>query len=586
VSHVGVSIHFSPGVGAMPDNGLRTFAVHSSDERVQETFTAMNEEVRAADTARFRTFEPQKPDPETAARRYLHQIMARPETFEVSPPEMSAHDLDYKLIGTETVPLTHTTFVKFAQYYRRIPVYGSLVTVELEEDNSLLAMRSAMGGPTDVDPVATISPADVVAVIRQDAGDHPAEPPRLYYYFDERAQPNGWRLAYIATDVRRLPREAGAQEYRAAVGVPQFFDYVVDAHSGELVARLARTQSVTWRPAEGSAEDATGKERRFRLERDDDGNMRLSDTVRNVRTHDFRFQDLAILGGRLPGEFVINPPEPWSAAAVSAHANATSVADFLMNVLGRDGLDNEGSPIVSSINCTRFPTDPERKVWRNAAWIGAKMQMVYGQRLINGSLRSYALARDVVAHEIVHGLTDHTAGLKYETESGALNESYSDIFGIVISNFEEPDVERWNWELGEDLDLTGIPLRDLSDPTRRGQPAHMRDFKRLRPGEVPDPDENDLGFVHGNSGIHNKAAHNMLTAKNPDGSFTLTPRDVSALLAIALTQLLSRTSGFADSRAAVELAAESRFRNDPPAVRSRKLAAVGRAFDAVGIEAL
>jgi bacillolysin/neutral peptidase B len=422
-------------------------------------------------------------------------------------------------------------------------------------------------------------------VIRNDAGEAPAEPPRLYYYFDERAEPNRWRLAYIATDVRRVLGEEPAEEYGVAVGVPEFFDYVVDAHSGELVARLARTQSVVWSPAEANAVDALGRERRFRLERDEDGNMRLFDPVRNVRTHDFRFRDLAVLGELLPGDFVVNPPEPWSTAAVSAHANATSVADFLMDVLGRDGLDNQGSPFISSINCTRFPTDPERKVWRNAAWIGAKLQMVYGQRPVDGALRSYALARDVVAHEIIHGLTGHTARLKYETESGALNESYSDIFGIIVSNFEEPDVERWNWELGEDLDVTGIPLRDLSDPTKRGQPAHMRDFKRLLPGEVPDQRENDLGWVHHNSGIHNKAAHHMLTTRRPDGSFTLTPRDVSALFAIALTQGLSRTSGFMDSRAAVELAAESRFRNDPPATRAEKLAAVANAFDAVGIEA-
>jgi bacillolysin/neutral peptidase B len=190
----------------------------------------------------------------------------------------------------------------------------------------------------------------------------------------------------------------------------------------------------------------------------------------------------------------------------------------------------------------------------------------------------------VVAHEIIHGLTDHTARLKYEVESGALNESYSDIFGIIISNFGEPDVSQWNWELGEDLDVTGIPLRDLSDPTRRGQPAHMRDFKRLAPGEVPDRKRNDFGFVHRNSGIHNKAAHNLLTARKPDGSFMFTPREVSALFSVALTQILSRTSGFSDSRAAVELVARSLFRNDPPATRRAKLDAIAKGFDAVGIE--
>lgn len=567
----------------MSDNGLRNFSVHNSDERFQETIATINDELDAADAARALAFEPQKLDPESAARRYLNQIMARPATFEVAPRDMGTESVEYKVIGTETVPLTRTTFVKFAQYYRRIPVYGSLVTVELEEDNSLLSVRSAVGGPTDVDPVAVISPADAMTTIHADAGtDVYGEPPKLFYYFDERADPGRWRLAYIATNVRRAPGREGADGHPA--GIPEFLDYVVDAHSGELVARLSRTQSVTWTPGQGNAVDALGRPREFRLERDDDGNLRLVDSVRNVHTHDFNFGDLTLVGQELPGDFVVNPPEPWSTAAISAHANAAAVADFVVNVLGRNGLDNQGSPFVSSINCTFAPADPERKVWRNAAWIGARMQMVYGQRLVNGTLRSYALARDVVAHEIIHGLTDHTARLKYEVESGALNESYSDIFGIIISNFDEPDVAQWNWELGEDLDITGIPLRDLSDPTRRGQPAHVRDLKRLAPGEMPHPRENDSGFVHHNSGIHNKAAHNLLTATNPDGSFTFTPQEVSALFAVALTEILSRTSGFSDSRAAVELVARSLFRNDPPATRRAKLDAVAKGFDAVGIE--
>ena len=73
-------------------------------------------------------------------------------------------------------------------------------------------------------------------------------------------------------------------------------------------------------------------------------------------------------------------------------------------------------------------------------------QMVYGQRPVNGELTSYATAKDVVAHEITHGLTDKTAGLVYQSESGALNESYSDIFGILISNQQRTRFRRM--ELG------------------------------------------------------------------------------------------------------------------------------------------
>jgi Thermolysin metallopeptidase, alpha-helical domain len=111
--------------------------------------------------------------------------------------------------------------------------------------------------------------------------------------------------------------------------------------------------------------------------------------------------------------------------------------------------------------------------------------MIYGQRMVNGALRSYALASDVVAHEITHGLTDRTARLEYQRESGALNESYSDIFGVIISNRNQPNIDAWDWEMGEDLNATGIPLRDLSDPPRRGQPDHMRDFPDWIPARSP-----------------------------------------------------------------------------------------------------
>jgi bacillolysin/neutral peptidase B len=219
-------------------------------------------------------------------------------------------------------------------------------------------------------------------------------------------------------------------------------------------------------------------------------------------------------------------------------------------------------------------------VWRNAAWIGT--QMVYGQRLVDGVLRSYAIAGDVVAHEITHGLTESTARLEYRVETGAMNESYSDIFGILISNYGEPDVVKWNWEMGEDLDSTGVPLRDISDPARYGQPAHMDEFRHLDPDEMPGPD-NDNGWVHVNSGIHNKVAYNLLTATNADGALVFSGREVAAMFYLALSQYLSRTSQFGDSRRGVALATQTLTRADAPEVRAGKLRAVADAFEAVGI---
>jgi hypothetical protein len=114
-------------------------------------------------------------------------------------------------------------------------VYGSLVTVELDTDNTLLTIHAALGWPGDVDPVATISPAQAIATLR--APDPPDEPPTLYYYHDNHSQPVRWRLVYVVAGV---PAVGGAEVRRHA---PDLADYLVDAHTGAMVAQLPRVQT-------------------------------------------------------------------------------------------------------------------------------------------------------------------------------------------------------------------------------------------------------------------------------------------------------------------------------------------------------
>jgi hypothetical protein len=105
--------------------GLRNFAVCASDPRCGPL-----------DSVEVRTV-----DPETAARRYLAVLTALPKT-PILPVGMPTQAVEFALLGTETVALTGTRVVKFIQRYRRIPVYGSLVTVELNADNTLLTMHT------------------------------------------------------------------------------------------------------------------------------------------------------------------------------------------------------------------------------------------------------------------------------------------------------------------------------------------------------------------------------------------------------------------------------------------------------------
>jgi len=118
----------------------------------------------------------------------------------------------------------------------------------------------------------------------------------------------------------------------------------------------------------------------------------------------------------------------------------------------------------------------------------------------------------------------------------------------------------------------------MSDPSRFDQPEHMRDYQ-----DLPVTPNGDWGGVHVNSGIHNFAAYKLITAKDANGKYYFKPTECAALFYIALTQRLSRTSGFSDSRIAVLQTAKTLFRRNNPAARKAKIRAIENAFSAVGI---
>ena len=597
-------------------NGLKNFAIHRNDSAYSDMMAGLDEAVKDRGQAGAQAFRPQEVNPESAAVGYLNQMIESPKITAID----SRYPVgEYRIIGTQTIPLTGTNVVKFAQYRDHIPVYGSLVAVELDEHNSLLAAKVALGDPHGVDPIATLSPAQAQETVRSDSGGSALhEAPRLYYYFDNHVNPNRWRLVYIARDVeKRTPQEPAAGTLGVAP-MPQVVDYVVDAHDGQIVARLPKTQTMGWKSAEETAIDELGQQRQIRVQRDDNNRRALNDALLNIWTYNFDYQDLnSEAASQLPGNIVTNPPDPWDRGAVSAHANAAVVMNFLMQVLQRKGLDDRGGRLISSVNCiyhnVKFglmepdnnpqPSEPradnllpfpidERvyKQWPNACFHGN--QMLYGQRILRISdehgrvvewtLRSFASSLDTVAHEMTHGLTQYTAGLQYIGETGALNESYSDIFGVIVSNWHIPDINDWNWELGEDLTDTDIPIRDLKYPTRCQQPDNMKNFRQLESWQTPQ-DDNDNGWVHVNSGIHNKAAYNLISATKSYGVPVITARESASLFYLALTQYLAPTSTFVDSRRMVELAAKTLFRGEEATTRQEKLAAIAAAFDDVGI---
>jgi Zn-dependent metalloprotease len=256
-----------------------------------------------------------------------------------------------------------------------------------------------------------------------------------------------------------------------------------------------------------------------------------------------------------------NTNNNWKPLEVSAHYNAGKAYEYYLNTFNRNSINGMGGNIISVINVT----DANDNSMDNAFWNGAAM--LYG----NGNVAFTALAKglDVAGHEMSHGVIQSTANLEYKSQSGALNESYADVFGSLI--------DRDDWRIGEDVvNLSFFPsgaLRDLQNPNNGGsgpndngwQPKHMNEYQTL-----PETQEGDNGGVHVNSGIPNHAYFFFANAVGKDKAEKVYYK--------ALTDYLVKSSQFIDMRNAVEKAATDLF-----GAGSAEVTAAKSAFDQVGI---
>ncbi len=247
------------------------------------------------------------------------------------------------------------------------------------------------------------------------------------------------------------------------------------------------------------------------------------------------------------------------------------VYDYFANAFGRDGIDDQGLAMVATVNSTA-PNCP------NAFWSSTLLQMVFC---------SGTVTDDVVAHELAHGVTQFSADLIYQNQSGQLNESFSDIFGELVDLFNggasiagmvggspwEPhatgpglddpnelrttcsDVELdypdgVRWLIGEDATAFGGAIRDLWEPACSGHPNSA--FSPLQTCAA-----GDNGGVHSGSGIPNHAFAMVTDGKSFNG---YTVSGIGAIKAAAvwyraLTTYLTPASDFEDAYFAFNQAA-------------------------------
>lgn len=169
---------------------------------------------------------------------------------------------------------------------------------------------------------------------------------------------------------------------------------------------------------------------------------------------------------------------------VEAHWGTQITYDYFRNTHNRNSFDNNGAKLQSWVH---FGED-----FVNAFWNGSFM--TYGDG--NGSSYGPLTCLDVVAHEITHAITERTARLVYRNESGALNESFSDIFGTAIELLYDPNVNDRDWLMGEDANLTGSGFRNMQNPNAKGDPDTYN-------GDHWHTGNGDYGGVHTNSGVQN-----------------------------------------------------------------------------------
>jgi bacillolysin/neutral peptidase B len=500
-------------------------------------------------------------DEETAARLYLGGALESDDFPAIFEEDDLRDSIGFRRLGVSRVSETRNRLVKLRQTLRGLPVFGSLVTVELSAGNYLRSIEGRLVSPPPIDLVAKVSPREARERVSGLSGREPAEledPPELLVFFDEGA--GRWRLVYLFEEVA-----AGPEVESLGLGS---FDCFIDAHDNELVARMPRVPALV-----EEARDPAGNPVEIRFIANQ-GARFLVDEESLVSTHDFDFDSLLTQSHRLPGPLVRRgDPQGWDPIAVAAHANGTRMARYLSEVHGRVGVNNRRRRYQQVIRCVQRPGDEE---WHNAHWAGRSA--VYGQRREGGRLVSYAEELDVVAHELFHGVIASQPRLAAVGETGALNESYADLFAALVVNRGNADPRTWSWEIGSDDESSEGRRRDLSDPARFGQPAHMDEFRVL-----PIDAANDFGGVHLNNGIHSRAAFLVLTAASPQGGLLFPVDFVARLFYLAVTERLGPTARFSDSRRAVTAMAMSLVPQDP--LRDHRLAAVARAFDEVGIMA-
>lgn len=552
---------------------------------------------------------------EMAARAFLRDYVqaqsepqfsalgAGPMPLGDEPPVEEGPQLVLRQERSEAV--TNTEVVSFEQVKDQVPIFGSKVIVEMDAAQDVVSASMDFIATDDVNIEETVSSDAAKAALAEwlnsdDLGELP-EPVKTIL-----PHPEDDESLYLTWHFQHVPlappdpdhdddheRVFGGVCCEGASFMEPDFDYFIDAHEGNVIYLFPNSARIDI-PTRCQGQDEDGVNQVF-FGRLDGPDFTMQNPFEDVRTLDLQLQSFE--NTAVPTNPISNTSNDWqntNPAGVSAHVNAARVLDFLFRILKRDSIDGNGMQLVNIVNTAsnRAPNPPE---WVNAMWYQGRMW--YGQESSGGGFRSLSRYLDIIGHELFHGVTQHTSNLVYQGLPGALNESFSDIFGVIISNWHlapaPGDVTTWDWNIGTGLGSGGGAMRSMANPSsvgrwRRpnpagsgsqivnGYPDHMNQYVPL-----PNTQFYDWGGVHWYSNIHNFAAHNVLTSQRANGSVVFTPEEVAILYYLVLTRL-NRLSDFQDARAELLLVSDTIYAGNAARAQEAR-AAISGAYDDVGI---
>ncbi len=255
----------------------------------------------------------------------------------------------------------------------------------------------------------------------------------------------------------------------------------------------------------------------------------------SVTTNNLKWKE----GDALPGTL-----DKWQQNEV---VTSEHVYNFFKNAFGYVSYNSADASMVTinnnpNINCP------------NANWNGVTANYCTG-----------TASDDVVAHEWGHAYTEYTSGLIYQYQSGALNESYSDVWGEtidILNNYEDAGENlsvrtttscsgSLRWKMGEDATAFGAAIRDMWNPNCNGDPGRVLDSSNYFCGIT------DSGGVHTNSGVTNHL-YALLVDGGTYNGYTMTGIGfvkAAHLWWRAQKNYLTATSDFANFADALEAAA-------------------------------